>query len=267
MTVNQDNYYGDISNKEYMSASQFKDFMRCEAMAKAKVDGEFELAVTDAMLIGSYFESIVEGTHEQFQQSHPEMFRKGTEDLLDTSKLLKVYADAWRMYDAVKDSELWQSLVTRGETQKIVVGDIEGVPFKGMLDVYNVGHSIVDIKTTRSFGKVWSDEHGAYTSFAHAYNYDIQGAVYRELIKQETGDRLPVYLAVVTKEDPPDYGVMEIDSKSLDDALEFILMEAPRFQLIKEGIFEPERCEKCDYCKATRSKTDEQIRNWKDFTG
>ena len=42
MKLTQANYYGKKSNIQYFSVSQFKDFMKCPAMAMAKLKGEYE---------------------------------------------------------------------------------------------------------------------------------------------------------------------------------------------------------------------------------
>lgn len=265
--MTHENYYSADMDQVYFSSSQIRNFIECEARAVALAKGEFNYPVSEAMLVGSYFETLLTDEHEAFQAEHPEMFRQGTKDLTDRTKMLKPFQHAWTMHEAVRESKLWMSFVENGENQKIITGTIAGVSFKGMIDVYKAGQYLVDIKTTRSFGKVWSNSHGTYTSFARAYDYDIQGAIYRELIRKETGERLPFYLAAVTKETVPDYAVFEIDPNDLDDALEFIKLNAERYQLIKSGVFEPTRCEACDYCKLTRKDTVERVRDWKEFKG
>ena len=43
------NYYSQNANKEYMSYSQFKDFLKCPACAMAKIKGEWEDEYTDSL--------------------------------------------------------------------------------------------------------------------------------------------------------------------------------------------------------------------------
>lgn len=62
MKLNQNNYYSVESNRQFFSVSQYKDFMKCEAMALAKIRGEYQPAMTKAMLTGSFVDTYFEGT-------------------------------------------------------------------------------------------------------------------------------------------------------------------------------------------------------------
>lgn len=46
MVLTEHNYYGKEANECFFSVSQYKDFMKCEAMAMAKIHGEYERPVT-----------------------------------------------------------------------------------------------------------------------------------------------------------------------------------------------------------------------------
>ena len=54
MHLTQDNYYGQAANEHYFSVSQYKDFMKCEAAALARIRGEYKPPPTRAMLVGSF---------------------------------------------------------------------------------------------------------------------------------------------------------------------------------------------------------------------
>jgi hypothetical protein len=41
MKLTEETYYGTEANTQYMSVSQFKDFLKCPAMAMAKIRGEY----------------------------------------------------------------------------------------------------------------------------------------------------------------------------------------------------------------------------------
>ena len=49
--LNSRNYYSPKANAEYFSVSQFKDFMKCPAMAMAKLSGEYEEEYGRALLL------------------------------------------------------------------------------------------------------------------------------------------------------------------------------------------------------------------------
>ena len=80
--LNEDNYYSDLANYEYMSVSQFKDFngtygrRACEAAALAKLKGEWKEEPNNAMLVGSYVDRYFEGTLDSFKQEHQEIFKR-----------------------------------------------------------------------------------------------------------------------------------------------------------------------------------------------
>ena len=42
MILNNENYYSPEANQEYMSVSQYKAFMNCEAAAMASISGKYE---------------------------------------------------------------------------------------------------------------------------------------------------------------------------------------------------------------------------------
>ena len=76
--------------------------------------------------------------------------------------------------------------------------------------------------------------------------------------KQNGAKDLPCYLVIVTKQDPPDVAVAEVNDFDLDTALAKFKGSVRRFQDIKEGKIPPERCEghDCAYCRATKVLTE-----------
>ena len=79
MKLNQNNYYSVESNRQFFSVSQYKDFMKCEAMALAKIRGEYQPAMTKAMLTGSFVDTYFEGTLDSFLKEQPEVFTRKKE--------------------------------------------------------------------------------------------------------------------------------------------------------------------------------------------
>ena len=62
MILNNENYYSPEANQEYMSVSQYKAFMNCEAAAMASISGKYERPTTRALLVGSFVDRYFEGT-------------------------------------------------------------------------------------------------------------------------------------------------------------------------------------------------------------
>lgn len=108
----------------------------------------------------------------------------------------------------------------------------------------------------KDFESVWNAEEHKREHFILSWGYHVQGAIYREIVRQNTGKTLPFYIAAVTKEKPePDLKIYWIPDDVLDDALNEVKSLAPRFQKIKRGEITPQRCESCAWCRHTKVLT------------
>ena len=74
--MKNEDYFNKENEIAYMSYSQFKDFLECEAKAKAIIDGLYEKPTSTALLQGSYVDAYFSGEMEGFKESHPELFKK-----------------------------------------------------------------------------------------------------------------------------------------------------------------------------------------------
>lgn len=250
MTLNEANYYGGEASRQYMSVSQFKNFMKCEAAAKAELDGSYIAERGRALLLGSYVDEALTGTKESFEKfcedNKAELFQKRGD---------KKYADVVQADEAirrVREQPLMMKYLSGGH-QTIMTGEIEGVPVKGKFDSYMPGEFIADLKYLKDFRSP-----NLFENAISYYKYDMQLAVYRELVKQSTGQTLPCYLVVVTKQTPPDVAVVEVASYDLDAALYDFTRYVRRFQAIKDGKVEAERCEShdCPWCRMSKVLTE-----------
>lgn len=241
------NYFSPENSRLYMSASQFKAFRTCEAQALAEINGEFCRETTEALLIGSYVDAYFEGTLDSFRAQNPAIFTKNVE-------LKAQFKNAEKVIERVSSDRLFMKYMS-GEKQRIFTGEIAGVPFKIKVDSFHAGRCIVDLKCVRDFAPVWNPTEGIRQHFALYWRYDIQGAIYREIVRQNTGELLPFYLAACTKEKTPDIALICIDESFLDSALNEVRTLAPRYQRIKNGEIKPEKCGHCDYCRSVREIT------------
>lgn len=240
-----ENYFSPDNNRRYMSASQFKSFRRCESAALAELSGEYKREVTDALLIGSFVDAHFEGTLDIFKAQHPEIFTRSGE-------LKAQYRHAEYMIGRAERDELFMQYMS-GQKQVIFTGEIVGVPFKIKVDSYHPDKAIVDLKAMKDFKSVWNPETEQREHFIQFWGYDVQGAVYREIIRQNTGRTLPFFIAGITKEKPePDIQVYWIPDKVLDEALGEVQSLVPRFRKIKAGELEPARCGDCPWCRFTK---------------
>ena len=243
MELNNENYFSPEANLEYMSASQFKDFMKCEKDAIAKIIGETVEEPSKAMLVGSYVDAYFSGEMDEFKVKNPQIFKKdGT--------LLKDFEKANEIIAAIESDELLMQYLN-GKHQVIMTGEINGVKFKIKVDSL-LPDCIVDQKIMSSIQElIWVEKDGrnVKVDFVEAFGYDIQGAIYQEIVRQNTGKKLPFVLAVTTKEENPDKALIEIDQYYLDKALKLVQELAPHYDLVKQGVVKPVGCGKCPSCR------------------
>ena len=243
MELNNENYFSPEANLEYMSASQFKDFMKCEKDAIAKIIGETFEEPSKAMLVGSYVDAYFSGEMDEFKVKNPQIFKKdGT--------LLKDFEKANEIIAAIESDELLMQYLN-GKHQVIMTGEINGVKFKIKVDSL-LPDCIVDQKIMSSIQElIWVEKDGrnVKVDFVEAFGYDIQGAIYQEIVRQNTGKKLPFVLAVTTKEENPDKALIEIDQYYLDKALKLVQELAPHYELVKQGVVKPVGCGKCPSCR------------------
>ena len=229
-------------NHYYLSYSRFSKFLDCEAAAFA----DYKTEPTVAFLVGSYVDAYFSNEMPEFQAAHPEMYNSRT------GELKKDFIKADEIIARIEQDPLLVHYMS-GEKQTIMAGEIEGVPFKIKMDSYLENEAIVDLKIMKDFNKVWSTAYKAYINFVEAYDYDIELAIFQEIVRQNTGGKtLPCYLVCATKENPPDIGLFEIPQEALDKALQTVKNNLPRYLQISQGKVAPHRCEKCAYCRSSK---------------
>jgi hypothetical protein len=264
LKLTAENYYTPESNWQYMSASQFKAFRKCEAAAIAELKGEWGRKESLALLVGSYVDAYFSGELEQFKADHPEIFTK--------QKTLKAdFEKAHAICERLNRDELARLLLS-GRHQQIKTGKITGVWYKtkadSLLNARQVeaickkfpevrqlvpfgGAMIVDLKCMKDFEDIWDDEEHEKVNFAEYWGYDIQGAIYQKV----DGRMAPFVLVGATKETATNIEAMYIPDEDLAFALSEVEALSPRYDAIKRGEIEPEGCGKCAYCRATKRLT------------
>lgn len=270
MKLTNKNYYGKSANNEFMSVSQFKNFQKCEAMALAELKGEYVRPKSKALLLGSFVDEMLTGTKKSrikfIVENRSEIFQKSSKLSKCTDEELLVLLNDYNLQLFNEDykpfAEIVQALNTierikkqplmmehfKSKHQVIMTGEIAGVPFKIKMDNYKPNEFIADGKYMASLRSP-----NLFEPMVKYWGYDIQGAVYQEIVYQNTGKRLPFYLDIATKENPTHLAVAEIKQYDLDETLETVKTFAPRYQKIKNGEIEPERCGEydCNYCTET----------------
>jgi hypothetical protein len=251
--LTNENYFSPENNWKYCGSSQYKDFFGsmgkhgCEAMAMAKLRGEWMTEKTTALLVGSYVDAHFEGTLDLFRAQNPEIFTKA-------GTLKAEYRKADEIIQVAEQDEVFMQFMS-GEKQIIMTGEIAGVPFKIKIDSYLRAKAIVDGKVMATIRKFeWVKDVGK-VNFVEYWGYDIQGAIYQEIERQNSGERLPFFIAALSKEKVTDKEVIWLPDNMLSDRLKEIESNMPRLKALKAGEVEPMRCENCDYCTSTRKLT------------
>ena len=249
MMLTESNYYSQEANRAYFSVSQFKDFEKCPAMAMAKLRGEYEDEFGRALLLGSYVDEMLTGTDESIKnfivEHMPDLFKKNGDRYADVEQADETIV-------RIRKQPLMMHYLS-GQHQVIMTGEIEGVPFKIKMDSFDPDEYIADLKYMASLRAP-----NMFQPMVQYWSYDVQAAVYREIVRQNIGKELPFFFVVATKEKPAHLAVGEISSWNMDQALDRVKNQISRFQRIKNGVIEPERCEEygCDYCTGTKIITE-----------
>ncbi|MBO5663599.1 MAG: PD-(D/E)XK nuclease-like domain-containing protein [Clostridia bacterium] len=246
MKLTQKNYFSPKANLEYMSVSQFKSFEKCQATALAEIHGTYEREKTTALLVGSYVDAYFEGQLPRFIIENPQIFKRD-------ATLKAEYAQADAIIQRILKDKLFTEYMS-GKKQVIMTGEICGVPVKIKVDSLHTD-KIVDLKIMRDFENIRDADKGILPWF-EGWSYDLQGAVYQEIVRQNTGKTLPFYLAAATKEKVPDIDIVHLNQKALDFAFARFKDNVEMYDAVKKGIIPPERCERCDYCKSTKVLTE-----------
>jgi len=241
MNWTDEEYYNDT---EYFSVSAFKKFNRCELDG---LTGVYNGKSSVAMLVGSYCDSYVEGTLYKFKENHPEIIssRGSTKGMLKSE-----FVKADEICKFIDSDKTIQDFLS-GEKQTVFTGEIVNVPFKIKMDSYSPSIAIVDLKIMATI----TDYDGKYIDFISKYGYDTQLSVYQNIVFQNTGEKLPCFIAVVTKETPINSAIIQIPQEVMDKALYRVQENIKHLYEVKTGVISAVGCGKCKSCISTRKTT------------
>ena len=283
MELTRENYYSIEANRAYMSNSQWGDWQKCEAAARAQhvIGGDPDRpgTVTDA---GGYcppdkdYFVLGRWMHEMVLQSPG--WRQAADDLshltLGRSGVMRLKKGDWN-----QSGELCQRMLKRwqqetdlhgllaGEKEVMLTGSIAGIPWRCAIDSLDVPRRLVgDLKTPRSVAADWVNTRldswadgspkRVKVPWYEVHNYPRQLAgVYRYMAWLHTGEWLdPTIVAIVKYPEPVvrAYGWSEEQVKARGEwELERIKERMPRVVAVRDGDAEPTRCGECQYCRIT----------------
>lgn len=213
----------------------------------AKLEGKWEQERTVSLMVGSYVDSYFEGTLHDFKEKNPEIFTK-------SGKLKSEYQKAEEIIDRIKRDTLFMWFMS-GEKQRIFTSEMFGGKWKVKLDSYLPGKMIVDLKIMKSLREAHYTKDYGMMDFISYWGYDIQAAVYQEVVRLCTGERLPFYIAAASKEKEPDIEIIQVPQSQMDARLTEVSNNTRKILMIKNGTIDPLRCECCDWCKHTKVLT------------
>ena len=242
MQLNEQNYFSREADAKYFSASQIKAFKRCEASAMASLCGQYERPMSQALMVGQYVDAGLTGDLCAWEHEHPEIRKRD-------GGLKAEYVQAEEMVQRAMRDPLFMDYMT-GDHQTILTAKLFGVPFKAKFDVLGADR-IVDLKTVKDLSAKYLPGQGR-VDFATAWDWPLQMAIYQKVAEENGLGRLPCYLAVITKETPPDIRVVQIEQDRMDAEISWLEQVLPRYEAVKSGAIDPERCEACEWCRQSR---------------
>lgn len=254
MKITNENYFSAEANKEYMGVSQFKSFLKCEAQTMAELNGEYEKPDKTALLVGQYVHSWSEGTLEKFKTEHPEIISsKGK----TKGKLKREFCGAEECINTLKDDPRIQIALT-GKKEVCFTAELFGVPWKILIDCYNPKAGIfTDLKVMKDiYSRYWLQESdgGYWTNFVEYYQYHVQMAIYAEIerLANNRDNYLEPHIVCVTKQSPPDKMILKGFVDEIPHLLSQVEEKLPHIIEVKNGLIEPKRCERCEYCRSIK---------------
>jgi hypothetical protein len=253
--LSDENYYSNEADWHYISVSQLKNFLKCEALALATVKGEWEVDENNKnFLVGNYVHSFFES-----RTAHKRFIEENKDKMFSSRKpygLLKDFQIADQMIERLKSESAFGQLY-QGEKEVIVTGNLFGVTWKAKIDCLNVENGyFVDIKTVKDIHEKKYDEYwGPQSNFIERYGYLIQMSVYRELLEQQYGKQFVPFIAAVSKQTPSDVALITLDESKMMSELARVEQAIEHVQRVKMGEEAPEWCGTCEYCRSHKKIT------------
>ncbi len=256
MEITTENYYSKEANAAYLGSTQVKRHMECPASWNAERNGDYTPAKPTAFLAGGYvdtkyltpwdFESWCEdpenaGIWKKGRKDKPEMLKS----FLDLDRLVEVLEDFYPLDRLAEFNDI--------DRQAIYIGKIVGVPIKIRLDLINHTELVItDLKTTKDYDPIWDPELKAKVTATEKYNYWLQMAIYREIVRQNTGKTYACEILYINKTGVPHpKTVVFEDAPGWQQRYEYELAQASGslVQMWSGTSFKPCKKTTCGYCQ------------------
>lgn len=252
--LTRDNYYSNEQDWLTQSKSWFWRFDKCEAEALAALKGDWNPPENlEPLLVGNYLHTWFES-----KKAHDIWLSEHANDIISKSgktkgQPKKAFRQADSMITALEDDTNFQKLY-QGQKEVIVTGTLFGVKWRGRIDCLNLQRGqFYDLKTVDDIHKKhWIEDSNKPVAFAQERGYDMQMAIYQELIYQTYGVKCEPLIIAVSKQDQPDKGVFSIPDYLMENAMNTIEHDQPHIEAVKAGTEEPTACGHCAYCRSKK---------------
>lgn len=191
LKLNEENYFSDEARKIYTGSSEIKDFIKCEACALAKLNGEWTEEKSKSMMVSSYIDEAISGTLDSFKENNPEIFLKSGDLKAD-------YKIAEEVLNQMQKDEMFMKYLN-GEHQLIMTGEISGVPVKIKIDSFHKDKCIVDLKAMANLDLIWNENTKQKENFIDFYDYILQRCIIPRSCKTKYGKTIAIYYSSCNK--------------------------------------------------------------------
>lgn len=242
-----------------MSFSVFKDFEKCEAAALAKIKDDWQPSSDPtSLLVGNYVHSYFES-----EEAHQKFVDENKKEMISSrgktkGQLKSDYKVADSCIETLSNDDFFDQVYGPGKKEVIVTGEINGRLWKGKIDslVLDQGY-FCDLKTVDDIHKRhWNEAEHNWDNFIFDRQYEMQMAIYEELIKQTFDVDCEPFIFAVSKQTPPDLAAFHFESDEaqfrMQGAIDMIAQRQDRYWQILMGETKPEYCGHCEYCRSQK---------------
>ena len=242
-----------------MSFSVFKDFEECEAAALAKIKDDWQPSSDPtSLLVGNYVHSYFES-----QEAHKKFVEQNKKAMISSrgktkGQLKSDYKIADSCIEMLDHDDFFKQIYEPGKKEVIVTGEINGRLWKGKIDSLVLNQSyFCDLKTVDDIHKKhWNEADHNWDNFIFTRQYEMQMAIYEELIRQTFDVECEPFIFAVSKQTPPDHEAFHFESDEaqfrMQEAMDHILQNQDRYWRILMGEEKPIGCGHCEYCRKVK---------------
>ena len=221
-------YHARSRSGEWMSSHLLADFRESPVLYRSKTAGEFAEPESLAFAVGRAAHCLILEGGRAFDRRYTvtngpvnpktgEPFGRQSRVYCDWAAKQEREIISGREFEFIRKLEaavrlhpLADELLTDGVAEGVVRAECCSVPCQIRMDWYSPEFGLVDLKTCDSLRWFESD--------ARRYGYAHQLAFYRAVIREASGETVPVRFIAVEKNEPFSTGVWELTGGVLDEA-------------------------------------------------